>query len=148
MLGYPRGNFCVVEHEHRAVPIWRRDLMRKHLVGTWLAVLILVASVVPAFAQRTTGDIIGKTTDESGAVLPGVTVTLRGPAIQGAQTDVTSATGSYRFAVLPPGIYEVEYLLTGFGVVKREGIPVALGSTVELNITLKLASLQETVTIT
>ena len=122
--------------------------MGKHLLRTWLAVLTLMAWVGPAFAQRTTGDIIGKTTDESGAVLPGVTVTLRGPAIQGAQTDVTSATGSYRFAVLPPGIYEVEYLLTGFGVVKREGIPVAVGSTVELNITLKLASLQETVTIT
>jgi hypothetical protein len=107
-----------------------------------------MAAVTPAAAQRTTGEIIGKVIDESGGVLPGVTVTLRGPAIQGAQTDVTSETGTYRFPVLPPGTYELEYVLPGFGTVKREGIQIAVGSTVELEVALKVSSLEETITVT
>src|SRR5262245_1305778 len=121
--------------------------MSRHLVRIVL-MGFLTATAGPALAQRTTGEIIGQTVDESGAVMPGVTITLRGAAIQGAQTVATSTTGAYRFPVLPPGTYDLEYVLTGFGTVKREGIPVAVGSTVELNITLKLASLEETVTIT
>jgi hypothetical protein len=122
--------------------------MREYLVKAGFSILILTAIAVPALAQRTTGEIIGKTVDESGAVMPGVTVTLRSTAIQGAQTVVTSETGAYRFPVLPPGIYDLEYLLTGFGTLRREGIQVALGSTVELNVTLKLSSLEETLTVT
>src|SRR5262245_23227425 len=121
--------------------------MGRHLVRTAL-MGILIAAAGPAFAQRTTGEIIGQTIDESGAVMPGVTITLRGAAIQGAQTVVTSSTGTYRFPVLPPATYDLDYVLSGFTNVKRDGIPVAVGSTVELNITLKLATLQETVTIT
>ena len=121
--------------------------MGRHFVRTALMVSLIVAAR-PALAQRTTGEIIGQTVDESGAVMPGVTITLRGAAVQGAQTVVTSSTGTYRFPVLPPGSYDLDYVLAGFTNVKRDGIPVAVGSTVELNITLKLATLEETVTIT
>jgi hypothetical protein len=48
-------------------------------------VLLLFAAVLPAAAQRTTGAIFGTVTDESGAVLPGVTVTLQGPAVPGTR---------------------------------------------------------------
>src|SRR6476469_10767762 len=97
-------------------------------------VLLSLGLATSAAAQRTTGQIIGKVTDESGAVLPGVTVTLRGAGVAGAPTAVTSESGVYRFPVLPPGTYEVEYLLSGFATVKREAIPVAVGNTVELDI--------------
>jgi hypothetical protein len=66
--------------------------------------LVLIAA--PAMEQRTTGEIIGKVIDESGAVLPGVTVTLGGAA--GAPATVASKTGVYRFPLLPPGRCEVE----------------------------------------
>jgi hypothetical protein len=122
--------------------------MRRGLRGVGLSLVLLVAVTIPAWAQRTTGEIIGKVTDESGAVLPGVTVTLRGAGVAGAPTAVTSETGVYRFPILPPGTYEVEYVLSGFGTVKREAIPVAVGSTVELDITLKVSTLSETVTVT
>jgi len=72
-----------------------------------------VLTTVPAWAQRTTGEIIGKVTDDSGAILPGVTVTLRGAGVAGAPTAVTSENGVYRFPVLPPGTYDVEYTLAG-----------------------------------
>jgi carboxypeptidase family protein len=123
--------------------------MRKSFSRGGLGVLILVVALAaPVVAQRTTGEIIGKAVDESGAIVPGVTVTLRGPAIQGAQTSVTSETGAYLFPLLPPGTYELEYQLSGFGTLERDGIQVAVGSTVELDVTLKLSTLEETLTVT
>src|SRR5215212_3948257 len=112
------------------------------------AVVMLSLGLAPsAAAQRTTGQIIGKVVDESGSVLPGVTVTLRGAVVAGAPTVVTSETGVYRFPVLPPGDYTVEYALSGFSTLRREAIPVAVGAVVELDATLKVGSLEESVTV-
>jgi Carboxypeptidase regulatory-like domain/TonB-dependent Receptor Plug Domain len=110
-------------------------------------VTLLLASALPVAAQRTTGEIIGKVADQSGSVLPGVTVTLRGAAVAGAPTVVTSETGSYRFPVLPPGSYEVEYALPGFTTLKREAIPISVGSIVELDIAMKVGGVEESVTV-
>ena len=110
-------------------------------------VLLSVGLATSAAAQRTTGQIIGKVADESGSVLPGVTVTLRGAGVAGAPTVVTSDTGVYRFPVLPPGTYNLEYAIAGFGTVKREEIPVTVGSTVELNVSMKVGALEESITV-
>ena len=111
------------------------------------ASLLALAVAMPAAAQRTTGEIIGKIVDESGSVLPGVTVTLRGASVAGAPTVVTSESGMYRFPVLPPGTYSVDYSLTGFSTLKREDIPVAVGSIVELNVSMKVGALEESITV-
>jgi hypothetical protein len=111
------------------------------------ASLLALAVAVPAAAQRTTGEIIGKIVDESGSVLPGVTVTLRGAGVAGAPTAVTSETGAYRFPVLPPGTYALEYTLTGFTTLIRDAIPVAVGSTVELDVSMKVGALEESITV-
>src|SRR5262249_61457844 len=95
----------------------------------------------PAAPQRTTGEIVGKVSDASGGVLPGVTVTLRGPALQGEQVDVTTASGQYRFPVVPAGTYELEYALSGFTGVKVTGIFVVVGATVQLDQSLKARAL-------
>ena len=60
---------------------------------------------VPAFAQvsSTTGAINGKVSDATGGVLPGVTVTVSSPTMQGTRTDVTDTSGGYRFPAVPPG---------------------------------------------
>src|SRR5262245_33147050 len=122
--------------------------MHKPLLVVCVCLTAIAAGVVPAGAQRTTGEIIGKVSDDSGAVLPGVAVTLRGAAIAGTPSTVTSEAGVYRFPVLPPGTYEVEYTLAGFSTVKREGIPIAVGSTVALDIVLKISALEEAITVT
>ena len=57
---------------------------------------LVVGLAAPVAGQRTSGDIIGKVTDSTGGALPGVTVTLRGPAMQGEQVVVTPETGLYR----------------------------------------------------
>jgi hypothetical protein len=123
--------------------------------GFKLAVAVLVACLLAstrAFAQgggaSSTGTINGKVVDTSGAVLPGVTVTVSSPAMMGVQTAVTSAEGQYRFPAVPPGTYAVTFELPGFTTLKHEGIEIRLGFTASLNVELKVASLQETVTVT
>jgi len=69
-----------------------------------LALTVLALLVAPSVgAQTTTGVIRGVVTDESGAVLPGVTVTLKGPATAGTPTTTTNEAGVYRFPNLAPG---------------------------------------------
>ena len=97
-------------------------------------VVALLAVPMWASAQRTTGDLRGVITDQSGAVLPGVTVTLRGQNVPGAPTTVTNESGIYRFPNLPPGVYAITAELTGFTTTEQTGIPVALGATVELDV--------------
>jgi hypothetical protein len=121
----------------------------KRIVAFVLALLV-VAAAAPAFAQvsATTGSINGKVSDATGGVLPGVTVTIASPSMQGTRSDVTDQQGDYRFPAVPPGEYRITYELTGFGAVVREGVRVGLGFTATVNIEMRVASLQETVTVT
>jgi hypothetical protein len=99
-------------------------------------------------AQRTTGTIIGTVTDDTGAVLPGVTVTLKSAAVPGTPTTVTSETGVYRFPALPPGEYALSFTLQGFTTINREQIPLAVGGTEEVNVQLKVSAIAESITVT
>jgi hypothetical protein len=125
--------------------------MRRCFFGLLMATLALSVAA-PAYAQgggaSSTGTIQGRVTDAQGAVLPGVTVTATSPALLGAQTTVSSETGNYRFPAVPPGTYTVAYELSGFNMLRREGISITLGFTANLNVELTLATLQETVTVT
>ena len=67
-----------------------------------------------------TGVIAGTVSDNTGAVLPGVTVTVSGPSVMGTPSATTSESGAYRIVSLPPGEYTVRFELTGFGTVIRE----------------------------
>jgi hypothetical protein len=111
-----------------------------------LCAVLLVTGSAAAFAQ-TTGSINGTVVDNTGAVLPGVTVTASSPALMGVQTAVTNESGNYRFPALPIGTYSLAFELPGFSNVNREGIVVPIGFTATVNVQLQLASLQETVTV-
>ena len=111
-------------------------------------VLALFALPTSGFAQRTTGDIFGVITDESGGIMPGVTVSLRGRTAAGNPTTVTNESGIYRFTNLAPGSYDLTAELQGFSINKQTGIVVSLGQTTELNIQLKVSAQSETVTVT
>lgn len=120
--------------------------MRRLLV-LYCTTVALFAAPPLVSAQRTTGDIRGVITDESGAVLPGVTVTLRGRMVPGTPTTVTNEAGIYRFPDLPPGTYDIKTELQGFAISEQTGIPVSLGGTAEVNIQLKVSTQSETVTV-
>lgn len=110
-----------------------------------LLVPLLTASSIEA--QDFRGRINGTVMDNTGAVLPGVTVTASSPALIQPQIQVTAADGAYRFLALPPGVYEVSFELTGFQGVKREGIRVVISQTLTVDQQMQLASVQETVTV-
>ncbi|MDO8835429.1 MAG: TonB-dependent receptor, partial [Vicinamibacterales bacterium] len=111
----------------------------------FLAVLLVIASVAPGFAQQT-GDIVGKVTDNSGAVLPGVTVTLSGGT--GTATAVSSETGSFLFPRLVIGAYSLKFELAGFKTVVKEGVRVTINARVTVDQVLEISTVQETVTVT
>jgi hypothetical protein len=112
-----------------------------------LALVLAFGAPPPALAQ-TTGSINGTVVDNTGAVLPGVTVSATSPVLMGVQTAVTNEAGIYRFPSVPPGTYRVQYELSGFSNVVREGIVVNIGFTATLNVQMQLATLQESVTVT
>ena len=110
-------------------------------------VLLLIAT--PAFSQAPTGAITGRAMDNSGALIPGVEVTITSPAmIGGARTAPTDETGSYRFTLLSPGTYRVSFGLSGFKTLNIDGVNVAAGSTMTINGTMEVASVAEEVTVT
>jgi hypothetical protein len=98
------------------------------------------------FAQAS---IAGVVRDTSGAVLPGVTVEAASPAlIEKVRTVVTDGSGEYKIVDLRPGTYTVTFTLTGFNVVKRDGIELTGTFVATVNAELKVGSVTETITVT
>jgi hypothetical protein len=113
-----------------------------------LAVLVLVAAG-PVLAQTQTGTITGLVTDEQGAVMPGVTVSIQSPAlIGGTRTAVTNSRGSYQFSQLAPGMYTVTFELAGFQTLRMEEVDVRVAVNSTANARLAVAGVEETVTVT
>ncbi len=100
------------------------------------------------YAQRTTGDLLGVVKDPSGAILPGVTVTVTGPNVARPQSTTSSESGTYRIVNLPPGTYTLTFELPGFKTILLEGLRVSVGGAVEQNIQLEISQLAETVSVT
>jgi hypothetical protein len=108
----------------------------------------MALAAAPALAQygQSTGGIRGRVTDESGGALPGVQVTIRGPAAP--QTVYTDARGEFRAANLDPGTYTLTLTLAGFQTVNRENVAVNLGRNTELTIPMGLTRVEAAVTVT
>jgi hypothetical protein len=117
-------------------------------VVSFAALALFVVTSATAAAQEFRGRINGTVTDNTGAVLPGVTVTASSPALIQPQVQVTGADGSYRFLALPPGVYEIDFDLTGFQRVQRQDVRVVINQTLSVDMQLQVATLQETVTVT
>ena len=107
-----------------------------------LAALGMTANV--AYAQ-TTGAIEGVVTDSNGAPLPGASVTITSPALQGTRMAVTDAAGRYRFPALPPGAYNLSVSLSGFTKAQKTNQPLSLGATTSIPIVLSVSVKEEVV---
>ena len=118
----------------------------KFFVLTLLCVCLMVGSV---FAQRLTGKITGTVSDADGTPLPGVTVEISSPSMMGGvQAQISSDRGNYRFINLPPGTYKLVFKLEGFQTLERENVKLSIGKTVNENMVLQQATLEESVTVT
>ena len=110
--------------------------------------LLLCLAIASAANAQNTSQVFGKATDTSGAVLPGVTVTLTSPALLEPRVAVTSDTGTYEFSGLPIGVYSVRFELAGFSTLVREGLQLQSGFNAQVNGELTVGGLQENVIVT
>ncbi len=120
--------------------------MVKKLSMFFVAMLIIAAV---SFGQSVqTGAINGKVTDQEGTVLPGITIILKSPALVVPQmTTVSNNAGVYRFPALPPGIYEVTFMLEGMNTIIRKDIVVNLGKSAEVDVSMALKTQEETIIV-
>jgi hypothetical protein len=109
--------------------------------------VVLMASATFAEAQTTGGSLRGYVKDDQGGVLPGVTVTATSPDLITPSTGVTDATGYYRLINLPPGEYVVTAELPGFSPYKRGGILLRANVNFQVDITLAVGTITETITV-
>jgi outer membrane receptor for ferrienterochelin and colicin len=115
------------------------------LVATALA--LVLAGVADTFAQGIqTGTIRGTITDQQELPVPGVSVTISSPALQGQRSTVSAGDGTYVFRTLPPGQYQVRFEISAFSPAERT-VNVPLGLTVEQNVVLQAAGVTEQVQV-
>lgn len=108
----------------------------------------LLTSAGPASAQTAaSGALVGTVTDDSRAVLPGVTVTVTHSATSNARVAVTDAVGVYRVPLLPPGQYSIDFTLVGFKTLIRSGITISVTETHTLNARMEVGTQAETITV-
>ena len=129
---------------------WSDKLLtpRNHRQAFLLLVLVFAAVVyAPGVANAQDATISGTVTDETGGVLPGVTVAAAGPALAvGTRVVVTDGDGSYVFEALPPGAYTITFTLPGFEELAHT-VELAAASAPTVDVSLQVTRLLETVSV-
>jgi hypothetical protein len=113
-----------------------------------VCLIALMVVATPTWAQSVGATLQGTVADGQGAVLPGVVVVINNVETGLNRTAVTDERGWYRMPALPPGAYELRAQLEGFVSHLRTGLTLTIGQEATINVSLELASLQETVTVT
>src|SRR4029453_5596553 len=109
--------------------------MRSLFTGVLLAVFVPLLAA-PSWAQLSTAQLSGRITDESGAVLPGVTVTAIQTDTGLTRSVVTDADGTYLLPNPPTGPYRLEAMLQGFRTYSQTGIVLQVAATPSINVAL------------
>jgi hypothetical protein len=122
-----------------------RFLFRFVLIATVLGALFLP---VPAAAQVANGALVGNVKDESGAAVPGATITAIETRTNISRTAISNEGGNYSFNNLSAGVYRVEGELVGFRKFAREGVEVDVNTTIRVDIQLGVGALAESVLVT
>jgi hypothetical protein len=112
-----------------------------------LITAIVLANPSIAAAQAATGTLLGNVRDESGAAVPGATITLTEVQTSIGRTAVSNETGYYTFTNLSPGVYRVEGELQGFKKFIREGVEVRVNTTIRVDVPLTVGALTESVNV-
>src|ERR1051325_9267092 len=120
--------------------------MRHVIIGVAIACLALVTPLA-AQTQITTGVIQGTVQDSTGAVLPGVDVTVVNAETNLTQSRTTDSDGRFVFLQLPTGRYKVTARLSGFGTFVQDNIDLTVGQSVNLTPRLSVGNVAETVTV-
>jgi hypothetical protein len=124
--------------------------LRRGLRPCATAILVcaaLFAAATPAAAQAVSGGLVGNLTDQSGLALPGATVTITETNTNISYTTTTNESGYYTFPSLKDGTYKVAGELSGFKKVVRDGVIVAVNTTVRVDLKMEVGAIQETITV-
>lgn len=116
----------------------------------WTVVALMVAVIVglPTAAwSQATGQLAGTVTDESGSVLPGVTITITNTATNQSRSLTTGDDGYFSAPLLAPGDYNVTASLDGFSTLTREGVRVSAAETARINLQLAIGEITEAITV-
>jgi len=116
-------------------------------IFAFAAVLAFIAPPVLAQTQVNASDLFGVVKDPSGALVPGVKVTVRNLATNLSRSDETDQEGSYRFLGLPPGSYEVSFETRGFAKLVNREVVLTIGQAAQFDATLQVAGAEEVVTV-
>ncbi len=119
-----------------------------HVLRALSFIVLTAAAAAAQTTSATTSAINGTVSDDSDAVLPGVTVNMSGPSMMGIQSAVTNETGLYRFVAVPPGEYKLTFELPGFATVIRESVRLTANFTATIDVKLGVATLAENVVVT
>ncbi|MBL8216441.1 MAG: TonB-dependent receptor [Bryobacterales bacterium] len=109
--------------------------------------LALLLCALPLAAQTQTATIRGVVEDGTGAVVPNATLTLTNVEQNRPYTATSNESGSYAFLLIPPGNYRLDVAAQGFKKLSREGLTLQVAQVAELNVSLELGSLTETVQV-
>jgi outer membrane receptor protein involved in Fe transport len=110
--------------------------------------MLLATAPVIAQSQSAGGTIAGRVVDESGAALPGASVTVRNQDTGLTRQTTADDTGAYAAPLLPVGTYEVTASLDGFATTKRPDLALSIGSVLTVDLSLQVAAQEETITVT
>src|SRR5438094_3496361 len=115
-----------------------------------LTAIVVLIALQPclAFAQTATATIVGVVKDASGALIPGVSITVKHTDTGQTRTAISSDSGGYNVALLPVGAYEITTTMPGFKQQVRTGINLVIGQQAVINRTLEVGGAAETVTVT
>jgi hypothetical protein len=129
--------------------MWMEESMKKNLFRSFVcfALCALMLAAVNGFAQ-TTGTITGTVTDTSGAVIPGVEITVTNTGTDQSRSTLTNETGHYYAPALNPGGYKVSASLPGFDMMVRSGVTLTVGGEAVINFSLKPGQVSETIDVT
>jgi hypothetical protein len=108
----------------------------------------LIIGATPAHSATEWAVIEAVVSDSEGGVLPGVTATLTDRARGTVRTAISNASGVFVFRFLPPGAYDLVCDLSGFSAARFEAVRLRAGQTKRMKITLRLAGVEETITVT
>src|SRR5688500_11833328 len=118
-------------------PVWRASMLLRSLALT----LVIFVFATSAFAQFDSAQVSGTIQDSTGAILPGVDVTLVNVGTSQQRQAITNDAGLYNFPNVPVGEYRINATLQGFKAVQRTGVQVSAGVNIRVDVRLEVGEL-------
>ena len=113
-----------------------------------LVVCLVLSAAFTVHAQSTTGSILGDIVDASGAVLPGVTVTVAHATTGAIREVLTNGVGAYVVTGLQPAEYAIAVQLDGFRSATRTGVVLPIQGEIKIDFTMDVGQVTESITVT